>query len=56
MGDNMLHSRDSRLYGPVPLALVKGKAILCVPSNVWPWVGAHRLGGLKPSLEDHDQD
>ncbi|KAL8743393.1 MAG: hypothetical protein Q9190_004253, partial [Brigantiaea leucoxantha] len=27
VGDNMPHSRDSRTYGPVPLALVKGKAV-----------------------------
>ncbi|OJD30462.1 signal peptidase [Diplodia corticola] len=26
-GDNQLHSRDSRLYGPVPLALIRGKVI-----------------------------
>lgn len=27
-GDNLLHSRDSREYGPIPLALVRGK-VLC---------------------------
>lgn len=26
-GDNQAHSRDSRLYGPVPLALVRGKVV-----------------------------
>ncbi|EKG20479.1 Peptidase S26A signal peptidase I [Macrophomina phaseolina MS6] len=26
-GDNQRHSRDSRLYGPVPLALVRGKVV-----------------------------
>lgn len=31
-GDNLPDSRDSREYGPVPLALVKGKVI----AKVWP--------------------
>lgn len=26
-GDNQAHSRDSRLHGPVPLALVRGKVV-----------------------------
>jgi mitochondrial inner membrane protease subunit 1 len=26
-------SRDSRIYGPVPLALIKGKVV----ARVWPW-------------------
>ncbi|EOD45849.1 putative mitochondrial inner membrane protease subunit protein [Neofusicoccum parvum] len=26
-GDNQAHSRDSRIHGPVPLALVKGKVV-----------------------------
>jgi hypothetical protein len=29
-GDNLLLSRDSREYGPVPLALVKGRVLLQV--------------------------
>ncbi|KAI9816789.1 MAG: hypothetical protein M1827_001434 [Pycnora praestabilis] len=33
IGDNLPHSRDSRQYGPVPLALIKGKVI----ARVWPW-------------------
>ena len=32
-GDNLLHSRDSRMFGPLPLALVKGKAI----AHFYPW-------------------
>ncbi|KAI9698741.1 MAG: hypothetical protein M1836_003851 [Candelina mexicana] len=32
-GDNIPHSRDSRMYGPVPLALIKGKVI----ARVYPW-------------------
>jgi len=26
-GDNLLHSRDSREYGPIPLALIKGRVM-----------------------------
>eukprot|EP00197_Chlamydomonas_leiostraca_P005315 CAMPEP_0202858956 /NCGR_PEP_ID=MMETSP1391-20130828/1279_1 /ASSEMBLY_ACC=CAM_ASM_000867 /TAXON_ID=1034604 /ORGANISM="Chlamydomonas leiostraca, Strain SAG 11-49" /LENGTH=126 /DNA_ID=CAMNT_0049537943 /DNA_START=181 /DNA_END=561 /DNA_ORIENTATION=+ len=33
-GDNLLHSLDSRVYGPVPLALVRGR-VMC---QVWPSV------------------
>ena len=33
VGDNMPWSRDSRIYGPVPLGLVNGK----VSAVVWPW-------------------
>ncbi len=29
-GDNLVLSRDSREYGPVPLALVKGRVVLQV--------------------------
>ncbi|TBU48154.1 peptidase S24/S26A/S26B/S26C [Dichomitus squalens] len=31
-GDNLAYSRDSRVYGPVPLGLVKGRLI----AKVWP--------------------
>eukprot|EP00967_Tisochrysis_lutea_P013357 scaffold14924_cov19-Tisochrysis_lutea.AAC.1 len=30
-GDNLLHSRDSREYGPIPLALVKGRVLYQLP-------------------------
>ena len=33
LGDNLPDSRDSRVYGPVPLALIKGKVI----ARLWPW-------------------
>lgn len=33
LGDNRSVSRDSRTYGPVPLALIKGKVV----AKVWPW-------------------
>ncbi|KAH0547534.1 hypothetical protein FGG08_000259 [Glutinoglossum americanum] len=32
VGDNLPHSRDSRVYGPIPLALIKGKVI----GRIWP--------------------
>jgi inner membrane protease subunit 1 len=33
-GDNMSNSTDSRDYGPVPLAMVKGKVLCCVSAEV----------------------
>ena len=32
-GDNIPDSRDSRDYGPIPLALIKGKVV----ARVWPF-------------------
>lgn len=32
IGDNLGASRDSRFYGPLPLAMIKGKVI----ARVWP--------------------
>ena len=32
IGDNVEASRDSRFYGPLPLALIKGKAV----AQLWP--------------------
>lgn len=38
VGDNMEWSRDSRLFGPLPLALVKGKILgLWLPWSTWKW-------------------
>ncbi|KAI5811083.1 peptidase S24/S26A/S26B/S26C [Peziza echinospora] len=34
-GDNLPHSRDSRMYGPVPLGLIRGKAL----ARIWPKTG-----------------
>jgi len=31
-GDNLTASRDSRVYGPVPMALVKGRIV----ARIWP--------------------
>ena len=33
LGDNLAESRDSRFFGPVPLALVKGKVL----GRLFPW-------------------
>lgn len=35
IGDNLPASRDSRLYGPVPMALIDGKVI--ARTGGWPW-------------------
>ncbi|OCK85687.1 LexA/Signal peptidase [Lepidopterella palustris CBS 459.81] len=34
-GDNQEFSRDSRIFGPLPLALIKGKVIANVPFPPW---------------------
>ncbi len=34
-GDNLAHSLDSRVYGPVPLALVKGRVVCQVCMDGW---------------------
>jgi inner membrane protease subunit 1 len=33
VGDNMAYSRDSRMYGPVPMGLIKGRLIARVSWN-----------------------
>ena len=40
MGDNRANSTDSRHYGPVPYALLTGRAVL----KLWPWDEAGPLG------------
>lgn len=40
VGDNLEASRDSRLYGPVPLALIRGKAV----NKPW-WLSLLSPGG-----------
>ncbi|KAL6708545.1 hypothetical protein ACN47E_002526 [Coniothyrium glycines] len=42
-GDNMEWSRDSRLYGPLPLGLIKAKVLAVVlPFREAKWVGSDR--------------
>lgn len=48
-GDNLDWSRDSRIFGPVPLALVVGK----VERVVWPW---KQVGRIENGLADHKKD
>ncbi|KAG2488345.1 hypothetical protein HYH03_013035 [Edaphochlamys debaryana] len=42
-GDNLPHSLDSRVYGPVPLALVRGRVLV----QIWP-----RLRWVENSVEE----
>lgn len=50
VGDNLEHSRDSRVIGPVPLALVSGKVVATFGG--WsPWPRAV-TGGLEDASED----
>ncbi len=40
VGDNLVASRDSRYFGPVPLALIRGKVIATMrPFTPWPFSG-----------------
>ena len=51
VGDNLDHSRDSRLYGPLPMALIKGKAIYKINRNrfwLFPWPEAIGEGLQEP--------
>lgn len=39
LGDNLEESRDSRTYGPVPLALIRGKVIARIlPLTEMKWI------------------
>ena len=49
MGDNLTFSRDSRMFGPLPLALIKGKVIY----RFEPWYMPHKL---ENPLEAADPD
>ncbi|GAM88445.1 hypothetical protein ANO11243_064780 [Dothideomycetidae sp. 11243] len=58
VGDNLDHSRDSRMYGPLPLALIKGKAI-CKINREWyiiPWPQPIQNGLQDPTDLDYKQD
>lgn len=44
-GDNARQSKDSRSYGPVPAALVKGRVV----ARVWPVRGSAWMQRLRPS-------
>lgn len=44
-GDNQEHSRDSRMFGPIPLALIRGKVV----ASVWP---PDKFGWMKNGLTE----
>lgn len=49
VGDNLAYSRDSRMFGPLPLALIKGKIVLRYHSVLdFNWIE----NGLQPAVED----
>lgn len=49
MGDNLEWSRDSRMFGPIPMALIKGKII----ARVLPWSERKWFeNDLKPVVDD----
>ena len=52
VGDNLTWSHDSRMYGPIPLALITGKVV-----GRWRWpMDVQRVqDGLRPAVE-HDDD
>ncbi|PFH59843.1 hypothetical protein XA68_11792 [Ophiocordyceps unilateralis] len=46
VGDNLSVSRDSRLFGPLPLALIEGKVV----ARLLPWKDRQWIGnGLRPA-------
>ncbi|WWD17941.1 signal peptidase I [Kwoniella shandongensis] len=48
VGDNMSNSTDSRKYGPVPIAMVKGKVLARVyPSPRWLENNVRHIGGAE---------
>lgn len=49
-GDNLKYSRDSRMFGPLPLALVKGKVVV----RFSPWWKPHWM--VNPLNEAQDDD
>lgn len=54
VGDNLAHSRDSRIFGPLPLALIKGKVVASILAGRFylPYVQAMQ-GGLQDA-QDYD--
>ncbi|KAF2648795.1 LexA/Signal peptidase [Lophiostoma macrostomum CBS 122681] len=54
VGDNLEWSRDSRMFGPVPLNLVTGKVL----AVCWPWKDAKWLdrGGLKDAVGEGEYE
>ena len=49
LGDNEDASRDSRTYGPLPMALIRGK----VTAKIWP---PSSIGWIKSTLQRPEED
>ncbi|SMR48207.1 unnamed protein product [Zymoseptoria tritici ST99CH_1E4] len=52
VGDNLPHSRDSRMFGPLPMALINGKVTAKVSFERWSLPELVRFDGFKPAIED----
>lgn len=56
VGDNLTWSRDSRMFGPLPLALIRAKVIGRLTTlNEYSWENFHD-DGLKPANTYEDED
>lgn len=56
-GDNLPYSRDSRTYGPMPMALIKGKIIAtsdAVFSKNWKWFSDYDQLVSQAEIENRD--
>lgn len=57
VGDNLDHSRDSRMFGPLPLALVKGKIVASYEPSMRDWMWFKQIpGGLQEALDWEVED
>ena len=52
-GDNLTYSRDSRFYGPMPMALIRGKT-LYIGDGYFNWT-SFRKPQLQPAKETDDE-
>lgn len=55
VGDNLSYSRDSRHFGPLPLALIKGKAIVRFVGGAF-WNPVWLDNNLVPATLEYDDD
>ncbi|KAK3680228.1 hypothetical protein LTR78_000606 [Recurvomyces mirabilis] len=56
VGDNLTYSRDSRIWGPLPLALVTGKVIGLWTWGSWMYRWKRLNHGLQDAVLDEDDD
>lgn len=54
VGDNLAWSRDSRFYGPVPLAMVNGKQLLHSNGSMssWSWTARDQMRRIPKEQEE----